>query len=165
MEVEYLLNHCPCSPPPPPHLQNNLSGTFPSAVVGLTALLELVLFSCPMVGPFRLASGLPSLRLLSLFTSQLTGPFPADWSGAPMLQTVNLGDNHFQGTFPTAFTGLDQLRFLELGTNFAMSGSVASSWSGLTSLTCVPGASGLGSVRVWDAPPGGGGGAGGGGSG
>jgi hypothetical protein len=76
---------------------NNLTGEIPD--FDLPALEELNLTSNSFSGQLRLFTGMPTLKILSVRSNQLTG---IDQNfGMPSLETFYANDNNYSGTFPS----------------------------------------------------------------
>ena len=76
---------------------------------------------------------MPSLRLLSLTSNELTGPIPKELSRMPVIEILNLGWNAFAGGIPPELGDISTLRVLYLGGN-ELEGSIPPELANLTNL-------------------------------
>lgn len=73
---------------------NNLTGSIPATITGITKLSRL-----------------------NLYSNNLGSALPTFLSGLPTLEYIDLGDNNYTGTIPVAFANLINLRTLYLDNN------------------------------------------------
>ncbi|KAL6526980.1 hypothetical protein OROGR_016070 [Orobanche gracilis] len=83
--------------------------------------------------PSNTLSRLSELRVLSLRSNDLTGPFPYDLLKLGNLMGLYLQDNDFRGALPLDFSGWKNLSVLNLSNN-GFNGSISPSISNLTRL-------------------------------
>ena len=114
---------------------NNLSGTIPSSLGGLSSLVTLDLSRNQLMGaiPPELAN-LSSLVSLALFRNQLTGEIPSELGRLNNLASLIIADNQLTGKIPPELANLSSLQSLALYRN-QLTGSIPSSLGGLTSLS------------------------------
>ncbi|MCY4648230.1 MAG: M66 family metalloprotease [Gammaproteobacteria bacterium] len=97
---------------------NNLSGTLPPELGGLTHLRWLVLDGNELTGAIPAELGnLPQLRELVLANNKLTGPIPPALGELSQLSLLDLTGNSLNGTIPAALGALPRLDSLLLGNN------------------------------------------------
>lgn len=96
--------------------ENNLRGTIPAAVGGLTQLDVLALFREPdLTGPIPSELGnLANLRLLALGGNDLTGTIPPELGNLSHLTGLYLWGNGLTGTIPPELGNLTSLQALQL---------------------------------------------------
>ncbi len=113
---------------------NQLSGTIPPELGGLTNLQNLALADNQFSGtiPPELG-GLTRLRRLGLEGNQLSGTIPPELGGLTNLQNLALATNRLSGTIPPELGGLTRLQRLFLGGN-QLSGAIPPELGGLTNL-------------------------------
>ena len=94
---------------------NNLAGSIPSVLFGLTSLTELTVGHNGFVGVLDSRIGqLKSLQRLHLDGNMLTGQFPTQIGNLVNLEELAAGENQFGGTLPTQLNQLTSLRSLSL---------------------------------------------------
>lgn len=86
--------------------------------------------------PPNTLSRLSGLRILSLRSNALTGPFPSDFFNLTSLVGLHLQHNRFSGELPRDFSAWGNLLVLNLGFNH-FQGTISSSISNLTSLSAL----------------------------
>ena len=113
---------------------NALTGTIPVELGGLANLQQLLLNDNALTGtiPVELG-GLTNLLWLYLFGNQLSGAIPAALGGLTNLQQLLLNDNGLTGTIPAALGSLTNLQWLYLNDN-ALTGTIPAALGGLTNL-------------------------------
>ena len=96
--------------------ENNLRGTIPAAVGGLTQLDVLALFREPgLTGAIPSELGdLANLRLLALGGNNLAGPIPTELGDLTNLTGLYLWGNRLTGTIPSELGRLSKLQALQL---------------------------------------------------
>jgi hypothetical protein len=135
---------------------NNLSGSLPATLNGLTELQVFRVNFNSFTGPIPPLVGLTALREFHAFTSGLTGTIPP-LAGLVALQNFNADNNHLTGTIPP----LNALTALQIFTasNNQLTGTIPS-LNGLTALQTfgvngnqltgpVPALSGLSSLQLF----------------
>ncbi|CAN6879475.1 unnamed protein product [Brassica oleracea] len=106
----------------------------PNTISRLSALRVLSLRSNRLSGPFPMGlAGLKDLGFLYLEDNDFSGPLPLDFSVWKKLVGLNLSNNRFNGTVPVSLSGLKRLQSLNLANN-SLSGVVPDELSGLSSL-------------------------------
>jgi Leucine-rich repeat (LRR) protein len=115
--------------------QNNLSGTIPTLIANLTALVNLNLYNNSITGsiPHEIGS-LSSLQFLSLSGNQLSGSIPIEIGNLTSLISIDFTSNKLSGSIPTQIGNLTSLSLLFLSFN-NLSGSIPTQIGNLTSLT------------------------------
>ena len=113
---------------------NQLSGTIPPELSGLTSLQRLALRDNQLSGtiPPEL-SGLTSLQRLALSGNQLSGTIPPELGGLTSLQYLGIANNWLSGAIPSELGQLTRLQRLFLGSN-QLSGAIPPELGGLTNL-------------------------------
>ena len=113
---------------------NQLTGTIPAELGGLTNLQQLLLNANALTGtiPAELGS-LTNLQWLYLLGNQLSGAIPAALGGLTNLQQLLLNGNALTGTIPAALGSLTNLQWLYLNDN-ALTGTIPAALGGLTNL-------------------------------
>jgi RHS repeat-associated protein len=98
---------------------NNLNGTIPPEIEGLTYLKELTLASENLLsGPIPIEIGnLQNLTELTLAQNQLTGTIPSQLSKLSKLTYINLITNKLEGNIPPSLGDLTELQTLYLSQN------------------------------------------------
>lgn len=97
---------------------NNLEGTLPEEISGLTKLESLVISNNNLGGILPSALwGLTELRGLNLSGNELTGTLPAEVNDLTQLVELNLSGNDFTGTLPPELGSFTDLTFLNLANN------------------------------------------------
>ncbi|CAH8314313.1 unnamed protein product [Eruca vesicaria subsp. sativa] len=106
----------------------------PNTLTRLTALRILSLRSNRISGPFPMGfTELKDLAFLYLEDNDFSGPLPIDFSVWKKLVGLNLSNNRFNGTVPVSLSGLKRLQSLDLANN-SLSGVVPDELSVLSSL-------------------------------
>ncbi|CAF2027443.1 hypothetical protein Bca4012_080230 [Brassica carinata] len=109
----------------------------PNTISRLSALRVLSLRSNRLSGPFPMGlAGLKDLGFLYLEDNDFSGPLPLDFSVWKKLVSVDLSNNRFNGTVPVSLSGLKRLQSLNLANN-SLSGVVPDELSGLSSLKVI----------------------------
>jgi len=113
---------------------NNLTGTIPSELGGLSSLQHLNLINNSLTGtiPSELG-GLSSLTKLRLHNNDLTGTIPTELSELANLQILGLSANALTGTIPSQLGNLSSLTGLFLHQN-ELTGTIPPELGNLTSL-------------------------------
>ena len=115
--------------------RNNLSGTIPAALGGLSSLQKLKLGGNELSGSIPAALGnLPNLEILWLGGNALSGSIPSELGNLFSLQELRLSGNELSGSIPPALGDLSNLEILWLGGN-ELSGSIPSELGDLSNLT------------------------------
>ena len=97
---------------------NNLKGTLPPRLGNLWSLKRLDLSGNGLTGGFPAELGdLTSLVLLSLHSNSLTGTIPPELGRLSELDYVHLGGNELEGSIPAELGRLTKLNVLSLNTN------------------------------------------------
>ena len=113
---------------------NRLTGPIPSSLGGLANLEWLGLYRNQLTGPIPSSlGGLTNLRYLALFVNQLTGSIPSSLGDLANLETLVLDNNQLTGSLPSSLGGLTNLESLGLNNN-QLAGSIPSSLGSLTNL-------------------------------
>ncbi|KAJ0263408.1 inactive receptor kinase [Hirschfeldia incana] len=106
----------------------------PNTLSRLSALRVLSLRSNRISGPFPVGfSELKDLAFLYLEDNDFSGPLPLDFSVWKKLVSLNLSNNRFNGTVPVSLSGLKRLQSLNLANN-SLSGVVPDDLSALSIL-------------------------------
>jgi len=115
--------------------ENDLGGSIPAELGNLTHLKELGLGDNRLSGsiPAQLAN-LTLLERLGLTRNQLSGSIPAWLGNLTHLNMLDLGENNLSGGLPTQLGSLTNLIGLYLYSNPLLSGSIPTSFTGLTQL-------------------------------
>ncbi len=94
---------------------NQLSGTLPAEMVGLTELIEIQVGNNQLTGALPDLSSIASLRSLRARLNQLSGNFPNWVAGLSTLEWIDITDNNFNGALPdlSAATGLVRLQIAD----------------------------------------------------
>ena len=129
---------------------NNLTGTLPAELGGLSNLTDLVLYNNGLTGeiPPELG-GLSNLTRLSLDSNRLTGEIPPELGGLSNLTGLFLHGNQMTGEIPPELGRLSNLWGLSLDSN-QLTGEIPPELGGLSNLTdlvlsnnqlrgCIPG--------------------------
>ena len=97
---------------------NQLTGTIPTELGNLTALLRLFLNSNSLSGSIPTELGnLTNLTVLYLYNNQLTGTIPTELGNLTNLESLHLGGNSLSGSIPTELGNLTNLRYFLLYDN------------------------------------------------
>ena len=114
---------------------NQLTGSIPTTLGGLTSILNMSLGSNLLTGsiPTQLG-GLTTLHNLYLNSNQLSGTIPTALNTLINLNQLLLDNNLLTGSIPTALGALTQLHVLTLQAN-QLSGSLPAALGSLTNLT------------------------------
>jgi Leucine-rich repeat (LRR) protein len=113
---------------------NNLTGSIPSSIGNLTALLALGLPNNNLSGPIPESIGnLQNLQTLKLWYNQLTGPIPSSIGNLKNLIFLLLNNNKINGQIPSSIGEMNSLLDLELFAN-ELSDSIPSSIGNLPNL-------------------------------
>ena len=113
---------------------NNLSGTFPPELGGLSNLSWLRLEGNRLRGEIpKWLKGLSNLELLYLAFNEFSGEIPAWLGRLPNLISLSLWSNDLAGTIPPELGSLARLRDLHLGNN-NLTGEIPAELGGLTNL-------------------------------
>ncbi|KAL0890929.1 hypothetical protein Bca101_014912 [Brassica carinata] len=106
----------------------------PNTISRVSALRVLSLRSNRLSGPFPMGfSELKDLAFLYLEDNDFSGPLPSDFSVWKKLVSLNLSNNRFNGTVPVSLSGLKRLQSLNLANN-SLSGVVPDELSSLSTL-------------------------------
>ena len=113
---------------------NNLNGSLPPDLVGLTRLVDLSFFRNRLSGPIPPELGqLTSLGFLQLPENQLSGPIPPELGRLTNLSFLSLYRNQLSGPIPPELGGLTSLESLLLSRN-QLSGPIPPELGQLTNL-------------------------------
>ncbi len=114
--------------------RNNLSGSLPPGLAGLTNLRYLdIEEESELVGSIPPELGtLPVLEILNLIGNQLTGSIPPEIFGIPTLQQILLDLNPLTGSIPSGL-GARNMGVVYLG-NSGFTGSIPSDFGNLTNV-------------------------------
>ncbi len=114
---------------------NNLTGTLPTELGGLSNLTDLVLYNNVVTGeiPPELG-GLSNLIRLSLDSNRLTGEIPPELGGLSNLTGLYLQSNQLTGEIPPELGGLSNLSQLGFDRN-QLTGEIPPELGGLSNLT------------------------------
>jgi len=97
---------------------NNLVGTLPTAIGGLSALVRLNLHTNQLSGSIPTSIGnITTLEQIWLFSNQMTGTLPPEIGNLSNLTHLGLGLNQFTGGIPASYGNLSNLGFLALKGN------------------------------------------------
>ena len=97
---------------------NNLTGTLPAGIAGLTKLRSLQLYDNQLSGPFPAAIGqLAEIQSIFLSRNQLDGPLPASLGSLVKLEDLEVNGNSIDGPLPDTLSNLAALRYLDLSYN------------------------------------------------
>ena len=114
--------------------ENNLVGTIPPQLGGLTSLRGLVLHTNELTGSIPAELGnLKILDGLALHENELTGSIPAELGDLKQLTFIYLHTNELTGSIPAELGDLTNLQFLLLYTN-ELTGSIPAELGDLTNL-------------------------------
>ena len=114
---------------------NNLTGTLPAELGGLSNLTELSLSSNRLTGEIPPELGrLSNLTKLGLGTNRLTGEIPPELGGLSNLAELSLSGNELTGEIPPELGGLSNLTELNLYGN-ELTGEIPPELGGLSNLT------------------------------
>ena len=113
---------------------NNLSGTIPREMGGLSKLRRLELEGNELTGPIPAELGeLSSLVVMLLGGNGLTGSIPRELGALVSLEEMILADNNLTGPVPPELTDLTNLRLLHLDFN-NLTGPLPAEFVNLTNL-------------------------------
>lgn len=112
---------------------NNLTGTFPTAILQLSELRVLHLTLNGLSGDIPDLSSLNKLEDLKLNGNAFTGSIPATIGALTQLKEVDLANNQLSGSIPTALYTLNNLELLGLAGN-QLTGTIAPQIGNLTKL-------------------------------
>ncbi|CAM9505455.1 unnamed protein product [Scytosiphon promiscuus] len=113
---------------------NKLSGPIPSSLSGLTALQNLQLFRNNLSGGIPPGLGrLTALRQLGLSQNKLVGPIPPELGRLGVIEDLQLYENQLDGSIPAEMGRLTALRKLDLSGN-NLRGPIPPELGGLTAL-------------------------------
>ncbi|MEG1649810.1 MAG: hypothetical protein RR277_07965 [Rikenellaceae bacterium] len=97
---------------------NNLVGTIPASISGLSFLEELALQDNKLSGDIPGSIGdLYSLRYLYLYNNKLTGAIPATLSAIPFIDRIRLGGNLLSSDIPEELGNLKYLKIFSVENN------------------------------------------------
>ena len=97
---------------------NNLVGTLPTTIGGLSALVRLNLHTNQLSGSIPTSIGnITTLEQIWLFSNQMTGTLPPEIGNLSNLTHLGLGLNQFTGGIPASCGNLSNLGFLALKGN------------------------------------------------
>lgn len=97
---------------------NNLVGTLPTTVGGLSALVRLNLHTNQLSGSIPASIGnITTLEQLWLFSNQMTGTLPTSIGNLSNLSHFGIGNNQFTGSIPASYGNLSSLGFLAIKSN------------------------------------------------
>lgn len=114
---------------------NNLSGTIPAEIAGLSRLEALNLDENALSGPIPPDLGrLPNLELMVLSNNQLTGNIPVEIAQLSNLNTLELSENALTGSIPPELGQLSNLWELLLSGN-QLTGAIPSELGQLSNLS------------------------------
>lgn len=104
---------------------NKISGSIPSTLASLTALISLELHDNRLSGslPTQLGAALGDLKNLRLGQNRLGGTLPTQLGGLAQLSYLDLTNNEISGTLPNATGDLRWLQRLQLADN-RLSGAI-----------------------------------------
>ncbi|CAI0396759.1 unnamed protein product [Linum tenue] len=95
--------------------QNNLSGTIPSQLMGLSSLsLHMLLSHNRLSGTIPICA---KLEMLSLQSNLLQGTIPSSLSSLRSIKLLDISSNNLSGQFPKSFEGMKLLQLLNLSYN------------------------------------------------
>ena len=95
--------------------ENNLTGSIPAAISGLSQLRSLQLYSNNLTGTIPSSIGqLAELEALYLSRNNLTGTIPASIGALKKLETFEANGTLLEGPLPDAMGDLPALRYLDL---------------------------------------------------
>lgn len=116
--------------------ENNLVGTLPAEMGGLTFLRRLQIYGNPdLTGEIPVEwFNLTELRVLELSNNQLSGRIPAELGKLKKLESLNLYGNKFSGEIPAELWSLVKIFDLTLGGN-ELTGTLPADVGNLTDLT------------------------------
>lgn len=116
--------------------ENNLVGTLPAEMGGLTFLRRLQIYDNPdLTGEIPVEwFNLTELRVLQLSNNQLSGKIPAELGKLKKLESLNLYGNKFSGEIPAELWSLVKIFDLNLGGN-ELTGTLPAEVGNLTDLT------------------------------
>jgi|GEM_PF-1690835 len=98
--------------------KNNLVGTLPTTIGGLSALVRLNLHTNQLSGSIPTSIGnITTLEQIWLFSNQMTGTLPPEIGNLSNLTHLGLGLNQFTGGIPASCGNLSNLGFLALKGN------------------------------------------------
>ncbi|CAB9520829.1 LRR receptor-like serine threonine-protein kinase At4g08850-like [Seminavis robusta] len=117
------------------HLHNNqLGGSIPDTIGGMTLLEELSLQGNDLVGAIPASiSSLSGLEMLRLGDNALTGSIPEVFGNLVKLTDLQLSSNRFRSLLPTSIGGLPKLKWFAIDAS-GMTGYIPKEWKGMTNL-------------------------------
>jgi Leucine-rich repeat (LRR) protein len=114
---------------------NNLKGSIPESIGGLSELKTLRLFDNSLNGPIPSGIGeLSELKMLMLARNQLDGSIPSELGGLMNLEELWLNENRLTGNIPAELGALSMLTRLQLESN-RLEGPIPSQIGQLSNLT------------------------------
>jgi Leucine-rich repeat (LRR) protein len=114
--------------------ENNLTGSIPPELGGLTYLQELTFWDNKLTGPIPPELGsLINLETLALGSNKLSGPIPSELGSLSNLWQLHLPNNELSGPIPPELGSLINLETLPLNNN-ALSGPIPPELGSLSNL-------------------------------
>ena len=116
-------------------LNNNLTGSIPSSLGGLSELVTLSLTSNSLTGsiPAELGNA-GKLQFLALWDNDLTGSIPSELGKLSALRSLTLNGNELSGSIPSSLGNLSALTHMQLWDN-QLTGSIPSELGNLTNMS------------------------------
>lgn len=113
---------------------SGLTGTLPSEIGDLTALINLSLVFNSISGNLPAEIGqMSSLQVLNLGNNDISGLIPQEIGNATALREIYISNNAFEGAIPESIGNLTELYALQ-ASNMQLSGSIPASLWNLTNL-------------------------------